>query len=82
MNFFKENNNSKVNYWLNVLLANDKNERDEILNITHNNNIITRPTWTPMHMLPMNKECDHDDMKNTEFLFDRIINVPSSATDV
>ena len=82
LNFFKENNNSKVNYWLNVLLANDKNERDEILNITHNNNIITRPTWTPMHMLPMNKECDHDNMKNTEFLFDRIINVPSSATGV
>lgn len=81
-NFFKENSNSKVNYWLNVLLANDKNERDEILNITHNYNIITRPTWTPMHMLPINKECDYDSMENTEFLFDRIINVPSSVTGV
>ena len=82
LNFFKENNNSKVNYWLNVLIASDKKERDLILETTNENNIMTRPAWTPMHMLPMNNKCDHDSMENTEFLFDRIINVPSSVTDV
>ena len=41
---------------------------------------MTRPAWIPMHKLDINKNCQHDDMENTEWLFDRIVNVPSSVT--
>ena len=78
---FKETENSNANYWLNVLIANSKKERDSILDITNKNNILTRPAWTPMHHLSMNKSCYFENLENTNFLFDRIVNIPSSVTN-
>tara|TARA_B100000965_G_C19593402_1_gene758979 strand:+ start:124 stop:1269 length:1146 start_codon:yes stop_codon:yes gene_type:complete len=76
-----ENQDSLANYWLNILITKDKEERDSILKDTHDNKIITRPAWTPMHMLPMNKSSQFSALDNTEFLFNRIVSLPSSATD-
>ncbi|SVE15375.1 uncharacterized protein METZ01_LOCUS468229, partial [marine metagenome] len=33
---------------------------------TNNAGINTRPLWTPMHLLSMNKDCMKDEMVNTE----------------
>lgn len=77
---FRENQHSRSNYWLNVLIACDKKERDSILKITNDQNILTRPAWTPMHLLPMNKNSIYESLKNTEFIFDRMVNLPSSVT--
>jgi len=79
---FKETENSKANYWLNVLITNSKKNRDTILDITNEHNIFTRPAWNPMHILPMNKDCYYENLENTEFLFDRIVNIPSSVTNI
>ncbi len=76
--FFKEPVNSHSNYWLNVVITANKKSRDLMLEITNYSNVMTRPTWTPMHKLPMYKGCQRTDMKNTEWLFSRIVNVPSS----
>ena len=51
-----------------------------ILKITNDQNILTRPAWTPMHLLPMNKNSIYESLKNTEFIFDRMVNLPSSVT--
>ena len=51
-----------------------------MLEVTNKNNVMTRPAWIPMHKLEVNHDCQHGDMENTEWLFDRIVNVPSSVT--
>jgi len=79
MEFAVEPANSRANYWLNTVVMKDKKRRDEMLEITNNNNVMTRPVWTPMHKLPINHSCQKDCLVNTEWLADRIINVPSSV---
>ena len=55
----------------------DKKERDKILKETNKSQIMTRPAWTPLHELPFNISYQRDEMLNTNWLFNRIVNVPS-----
>ena len=57
----------------------NKKERDLFLKETNNMKIMTRPIWKLMHSLPMYKDCQKDLQKNSKFLEERIINIPSSA---
>jgi aminotransferase in exopolysaccharide biosynthesis len=77
--FFDEPENCESNYWLNVLIAPDRNKRDELLEYSNNNGVMTRPVWEPMHQLPMFAHCQTDGLENTLWLADRIVNIPSSA---
>ena len=76
--FVKEPADTRSNYWLNVAITENEKSRDLMLKITNNSKVMTRPAWTPMHKLAMNHDCQKGDMKNTEWLFSRIVNVPSS----
>jgi len=78
---FKETGDARSNYWLNVLLLNEKYsaERDHLLELTHRRGIMTRPAWTLMHKLPMYKKCPRMDLSGAESLERRIINLPSSV---
>jgi perosamine synthetase len=77
-NFFKEPKNCKSNYWLNSILFQNKQQRDKFLEETNSNGIITRPIWTPMNRLPMFKNSQCGNIKNSEWLFERVVNIPSS----
>ena len=78
--FFKQERLGTVsNYWLNTMIVKDKKERDAILEETNEALIMTRPAWTPMHKLPFNTSFQREEMTNTNWLFDRIINVPSGV---
>jgi dTDP-4-amino-4,6-dideoxygalactose transaminase len=79
MIFFKENPNSQSNYWLNTVITKDRKQRDVLLEETNNKEILTRPSWTPMHKLKINEDCQAKDMSNTNWLHERIVNVPSSV---
>lgn len=79
LQFLKEPENTHSNYWLNILLTNSREERDQWLSKTNEMGIMTRPAWTPMHQLPINQDCVITDLCQTEWLFDRLINVPSSV---
>lgn len=76
--FFKEPNDSSSNYWLNTLLAPNKIEKNKFINFTNTLGIQTRPSWYLMHKLPIFKDHISDKLENTEWLSDRIINIPSS----
>jgi len=78
--FIKEPNNTQANYWLNVVITQDKHQRDTMLEQTNKSKVMTRPIWTPMHKLAMNQDCQKGDLMNTEWLFERLVNVPSSVT--
>jgi len=75
--FVKEQEGTKANYWLNTIVMEEKKQRDRLLEETNNRNIMTRPAWMLMHKLDINDDCQYDGMNNTEWLADRILNVPS-----
>jgi perosamine synthetase len=78
--FFLEPKDTQSNYWLNVLLLEPGNEalRDSLLSGLNSINLMSRPAWTPMHMLKMYQNNPQMDLSVTESLFPRIINIPSS----
>jgi len=79
-NFFKEPKNCKSNYWLNSIILKNKTQRDQFLTETNSNGVMTRPIWTLMNKLPMFKNVQCGDLKNSEWLAERVINIPSSVT--
>lgn len=71
--------NSRSNYWLNAIILSDINERDAFLNFSNSLGVMTRPSWELMHRLPMFKNNFKVDLSNSEWLSDRIVNIPSSC---
>lgn len=74
-----ESDNATSNYWLNALRVPDRATRDAVLEITNQNNVMTRPIWKPMHCLPVYALCPRADLSVTEEQESRIVNIPSSA---
>ena len=77
--FRTETKNTKANYWLMCIELENLKERDLFLESTNSNKVMTRPIWKSMDSLPMYKNCQKDELFNTKFLQDRIVNIPSSA---
>ncbi|PHO10262.1 aminotransferase DegT [Malaciobacter canalis] len=77
--FIKEPNNSNSNYWLQAIKLSTKIKRDEFLEITNKNGVMTRPIWKLMNELEMFKDCQKTDLKNAKYLEERIVNIPSSV---
>lgn len=77
--YVHESENSYSNYWLNVIILKDKSERDNFLNLTNDNNVMTRPVWTLMNKLPMFKNSFTTDLSNSEWIEERAVNIPSSV---
>jgi len=78
--FFKEPKYCKSNYWLNSIILKNKIERDQFLNKTNSNGVMTRPIWKLMNKLPMFKNAQCNNLKNSKWLYERVVNIPSSAT--
>lgn len=77
--FRTENKNTKANYWLMCIELENLKERNLFLESTNYSNVMTRPIWKSMDSLPMYKNCQKDELLNTKFLEDRIVNIPSSV---
>jgi perosamine synthetase len=76
--FIKEPKECKSNYWLNSVIFKNKQQRDKFLNETNSQNIMTRPIWTLMNKLSMFENSQCGDLKNSQWLQDRTVNIPSS----
>ena len=77
--FVNEPENAHSNFWLSTILFPDKTTRDNFLEFTNNNGIMTRPAWELMNRLPMFKGCQTGDLTHAEWLADRVVNIPSSV---
>ena len=77
--FVTEPKNCKSNYWLNAIITKYRQQRDELLEYTNNNGVMTRPVWELMNRLPMFSHCQTGNLANSEWLADRIVNIPSGA---
>jgi len=79
LEFVLEPDGACSNYWLNSIILASRQELDDFLAYTNENRVMTRPIWTPMHRLPMFKYCQRNDLTMTNFLADRLVNIPSSV---
>ena len=79
ISFVTEIEGAKANYWLNVILLSDRKERDEFLKYANENGVMTRPVWELMNTLEMFKNEERGDLTNSEWLAERLVNIPSSV---
>ncbi|WP_187647911.1 LegC family aminotransferase [Nitrosophilus labii] len=77
--FVNEPQYAKSNFWLNAIMFDNKEERDEFLEYSNNNDVMTRPIWRLMNKLPMYKSCQRDSLKNADYLEERVVNIPSGV---
>ena len=61
-------------------MAPNKTQKDDFIKFTNELGIFTRPSWYLMHKLPIFDDHLSDNLDNTEWLSERIINLPSSPT--
>lgn len=76
--FLTEKDGTTANYWLNTLILNDRTERDAFLQFSNDAQVMTRPVWILMHRLPAFAHCQHDGLQQSQWLEDRVVNIPSS----
>lgn len=79
MDYFLESENCRSNYWLNTILLKDRQAQQDFLQYTNAHGIMTRPAWQLMNRLEMFKGCETDGLKHTQWLEERIVNIPSSV---
>ncbi|MCH9813571.1 MAG: LegC family aminotransferase [Epsilonproteobacteria bacterium] len=77
--FISESENAKSNYWLNAIILKDEKNRNEFLEFTNNKGIMTRPIWRLVNKLDMFKKCQYADLSNSEWLEERVVNIPSGV---
>ena len=77
--FFTEPEKCFSNYWLNAVILKNHEAQQDFLQYTNDHGVMTRPIWELMPRLPMFKHCQHDELENTIFFADRVVNIPSSV---
>ena len=78
---FQEPKYAKSNYWLQTIILDNKisHLKEKILEKANNLGFSIRPIWKPLHKLDKFKLCPRMEMKITENLEKRILNLPSSV---
>lgn len=79
IDFFAEPENALSNYWLSAIVLKDKKAHHDFLQQSNDCGVMTRPIWELMTRLPMFEKCENDGLKNTNWLADRVVNIPSSV---
>jgi len=69
------------NYWLNAIVLSSLQERDEFLEYTNAQGVMTRPVWRLMSSLSMFENCQNDGLENSLWLEARVVNIPSSVPE-
>jgi len=77
--FVREPIDCRSNYWLNSIAFQNEQQRNEFLDETNSQNIMTRPIWVLMNKLPMFKYAQCANLTNAKWLEERVVNIPSSA---
>lgn len=83
IDLIRENKNTKSNHWLNTIVINNKNIdkkfQKNFLDYMNKKNIHIRPMWKPLHKLIYLKKFPKMNLSNTDYLENRVYNLPSTA---
>ena len=77
--FIKEPSYARSNYWLNAIYCPDVKSRNQLLELTNKQGVMTRPVWQLMHRLPMFEHALRGDLTQSELAEAHLVNLPSSA---
>lgn len=77
--FVDEPEGCRSNFWLNAVLCPDQTARDQLLEVTNANNVMTRPVWQLMCDLPMYNHCLRGELNASRRIAERLVNLPSSV---
>ena len=77
--FFTEPKNTRSNYWLNSIFLEDRKSRDEFLEYSNNNGVMTRPAWKLIPEQPMFTDCYSEAIDSAKTIADGLVNIPSSV---
>ena len=80
IDFFSEPIDSNSNYWLNSVILDNREQKEDFLKIMNMNGINCRPIWSLINNQNMYKNCQHGDLSNSKWLEDRVVNIPSSPS--
>ncbi|WP_457746350.1 LegC family aminotransferase [Sulfurimonas sp.] len=75
----QEPRNAVSNYWLQAIVLKDEKMKEQFLEFTNSNGVMTRPIWKLMSELEMFRDCQNDALENSRYLSQRVVNIPSSA---
>lgn len=78
LQFVVEPEHCRSNYWLNAVICENQQQRDELLKATNEAGVMSRPIWQLMNQLPMYCHALKGDIPNAEWLAQRVVNLPSS----
>lgn len=79
--FFEVNNNIKSNFWLNLMIVDDKKDKNFIINKLLKNNIYVRPSWFPICDLNFCKSFERYKIEDTYEMYNSLICLPSGVND-
>ncbi len=77
--FNTETSESRSNFWLNSVMFESINHRDEFLEYSNSNGVMTRPIWALMHRMKMFENSIHDGLSNSIEIESCLVNLPSSV---
>jgi aminotransferase in exopolysaccharide biosynthesis len=81
LEFVSEPKNCRSNYWLNAVICEDLKHRNTLLEATNRQGVMTRPIWALMNHLNMFRDSICGDLRNSEWLEARVVNLPSSVSE-
>ena len=76
--FFLKPEQCYSNYWLNAIILDSKKERDQFLEFTNVNRVMTRPIWKLKNKLSIFRNSFSSKLTQAEWLEERVANLPSS----
>lgn len=77
--FLDESKNTQSNFWLNAVQFKTLKERDEFLQLSNDNGVMTRPIWRLMTELPTFANSQKTSLVNAEHYCNTVVNIPSSV---
>ncbi len=77
--FVNEPEKCRSNYWLNAIILESKEYKDIFLKEMNEQGVMVRPIWKLLSTLPMYKHCFAQDLINSQWLEERVVNLPSSV---
>lgn len=77
--FVTEPEGCRSNYWLNAVICENQKHRDELLRVSNEQGVMTRPIWQLMNRLPMYAHAPAGNLSNARWLEERVVNLPSSV---
>lgn len=79
LQFVKEPEGCRSNYWLNAVVCDSREQRDALLKLTNDAGVMTRPIWALMNHLPSYAHSRQGTLTQALWLEARVVNLPSSV---